>query len=69
MRLCVLVVLVALALGLTSGCTSNPYSFSNPDHWGRHVTAVYNDFHNLHKDIDRVLFGIYEEEDILEFDR
>ena len=53
----------------SSGCSTNPYSFTNPEHWQRHAASIYYDLHNLHKDIDRVFFGIYEEEKILEFDR
>ena len=60
MRFFVLLVL-AVMLVAACGCSSSPYSFANPTHVGHHFSCIYNDIHNLHVDIDHVVFGIYEE--------
>ncbi len=48
-----------IALG---GCSSEPYRMSNPSHVGRHFTCICDDLHAFHTDVDRCLFGIYEDE-------
>ena len=56
----ILAVLVLLLIVFGCGCSSAPHSFAKPSHFSRHLTVFYQDLHNLHVDLDRVLFDIYE---------
>ncbi len=59
-RLCVLLFLGLFLLPLAPGCMTNrPYIWSWP-HNKRRILTVFEDFHELHMDIDRIIFDMDE---------
>lgn len=50
--------LIVGAMFLPLGCSTNrPYIWSWPHH-KRRILTIFEDFHNLHKDIDRIFFDM-----------
>lgn len=53
-------VISLLLLVLCAGCASEKYSFFNGSHFAKHFTCIYDDLHDFHRDVDHVIFGIWE---------
>ena len=57
-----LAIFIFLVLVLCAGCSSEKYSIFNYEHLGHHITCICDDLHDLHRDVDMVIFGIEEVE-------